>query len=107
MRTNLVCEPIDGPQSLAPETFYDASSLPPDATARVVSVLVKQILDLRETLEFYELQLCYAASPMSPSLSCGSQAQTHRHGHAFCQPEILHETLRQFPILINRRALRP
>src|SRR5262249_22998941 len=107
VKTNLICGPIDGPQTLAPETFYDASSLPPDATAKVVSVLVKQILDLREALEFYELQLCYAASSMSPNLPYGIRTDLYGHGHAFYQLEALHETLRPFPIPINKRALRP
>jgi hypothetical protein len=45
--------PVDSPASVAagPEIF-----------AKVSSILVKQILDLREALEFYEMHLFHAPS---------------------------------------------
>ena len=44
-----------------------------DVFSRITRILLKEILDLRETLEFYELQFQQKKSAESPTCQCNSQ----------------------------------
>ena len=48
---------------------------PPQTFLTILSILLKQIVDLRETLEFYELLLCdagYTEGPFEPIEDSGA-----------------------------------
>ena len=57
------------------EDSFGAGPPSPQTFVTILGILLKQIVDLRETLEFYELHLCdatYADGPFEPVGDCGA-----------------------------------